>query len=77
MVLVGAIGFCGYGVIAVMSTDPLWFLGGASVPDPERIAIRVDGEETVLTAGSPGYDLIVEATRRCPSSETWRLSRQV
>jgi len=67
LVLVGAIGFFGYGVIAVMSTDPLWFLGGATVADPERIAIRVDGEETVLTAGSPGYDLIVEATREALS----------
>ena len=61
-ILVGAIGFCGYGIITVMSTDPLWFLGDASVPDPERIVIRIDGEETVLTADSPGYDLIVEAT---------------
>ncbi|MFQ6101137.1 MAG: hypothetical protein ACE5OS_07865 [Anaerolineae bacterium] len=67
LALAGAIGFCGYGEIAVTSQDPLWFLGGASVPDPERIVIRVGGEETILTASSPGYDLIVEAAREALS----------
>jgi hypothetical protein len=50
-----------------MSIDPLWFVGGAWVPDPERIVIRVDGEETVLTAASPGYDLITDAAREAMS----------
>jgi len=67
LAIVGAIGFFVYGVIAMMSEDPLWFLGGATVPDPERIVIRVEGEETILTANLPGYDLIVEATREALS----------
>ena len=67
LVIVGAIGFFAYGVIATMSEDPLWFLGGATVPDPERIVIRVNGQETLLTASSPSYDTIIEATREALS----------
>ena len=67
LAIAGAIGFFVYGVIAMMSEDPLWFLGGATVPDPERIVIRIDGEETILTANSPGYDLIIEAMREAMS----------
>jgi len=63
----GAIGFFAYGVIAMMSEDPLWFLGGVTMTDPERIVIRVDGQETVLTAGSPGYDLLVDASKEALS----------
>jgi len=54
-------------VIAMMSEDPLWFLGGVTMTDPERIVIRVDGQETVLTAGSLSYDLIIEAMREAMS----------
>ena len=67
LTLVGVIGLFAYAVIAAMSSDPLWFLGGASVPDPERIVVRVDGQEAVLTAASPGYELIVEAAREALS----------
>ena len=63
LTIAGAIGVFVYGVIAMMSEDALWFLGGATVPDPERIVIRVNGQETLLTAGSPSYDLILKATR--------------
>ena len=63
LVIFGVIGFFAYGVISTMSEDPLWFLGGATVPDPERIVIRVNGQETLLTAGSPGYDLIIEGLK--------------
>ncbi|MCK4962249.1 MAG: hypothetical protein KAS19_07175 [Anaerolineales bacterium] len=51
----------------MMSEDPLWFLGGVTMTDPERIVIRVDGQETVLTAGSPGYDLLVDASKEALS----------
>ena len=68
LIIVGTIGFCACSVIAAMSEDLLWFLGGASVPDPERIVIRVDSEETVLTADSPGYALMVEAIREALSA---------
>lgn len=67
LTLIGVIGFCGYAVIALMSYDPLWFLGWTSVPHPERIVIRTDGGETVLTADSPGYDLMVGAVRKALS----------
>lgn len=57
-----------------MSHDPLWFLSRAAVPDPQRIVIRVDGEETVLTASEPEYDVVLEATRRALSAfENWGL----
>lgn len=68
LVVIGVIGLCGYGTVAGMSQDPLWFQGGASVPDPKRIVLRVEGQETVLVASSPGYDLIVGATRRAMSA---------
>jgi hypothetical protein len=67
LVLVGTVTLCIYGVLAAMSVDLLWFRGGALVPDPARIVIRVDGEETVLTAGSAGYDTVVRATREALS----------
>lgn len=67
LAICGAIGFFAYGVIAMMSEDPLWFLGGVTMTDPERIVIRVDGQETVLTAGSPGYDLLVDASKEALS----------
>jgi hypothetical protein len=63
LVIFGAIGVFAYGVISTMSEDLLWFLGGATVPDPERIVLRVNGQETLLTAGSPGYDLIIEGLK--------------
>ena len=67
LAICGAIGFFAYGVIAMMSEDPLWFLGGVTMTDPERIVIRVDGQETVLTAGSPGYDLLIDASKEALS----------
>ena len=67
LTIAGAIGLFAYGVIAMMSEDPLWFLGGATVPDPERIVIRVNGQETLLTVNSPSYDLIIEAMREAMS----------
>jgi hypothetical protein len=57
-------------------------LNGAAVPDPERIVVRVDDEEIVLTVGSPGYNLTVEATRKALSSfdnmppARWRWKKQ-
>jgi len=63
LLLVAAIGACAYSVIAMMSLDALWFLGGTAVPDPEQIVLRVDGEETVWRAGAPEYDRVLEATR--------------
>lgn len=66
--ILGTIVVFGYGVITLMSEDPLWFLSRAEIPDPERIVIRVDGVETVLTTPSAGYDLIVEASRKALSS---------
>jgi len=57
-----------YGAVAAVSGDPLWFLGGTSMPDPERIVIRVDGVETVLTKNSPGYAMLAKATRKALSS---------
>ena len=67
LTIAGAIGLFVYGVIAMMSEDPLWFLGGATVPEPERIVIRVNGQETLLTVNSPSYDLIIEAMREAMS----------
>lgn len=57
-----------YGTVAAVSGDPLWFLGGATFPDPERIVIRVEGVETVLTRNSPGYEIMAKATRKALSS---------
>jgi len=67
LILIGAIGLCGCSVIAAMSQDPIWFLGWASMPDPQRIVVRVGGDETVLTADSSGYELMVEAVREALS----------
>ncbi len=63
LVFVGIFGLIGYGVIAAISGDALWFLGGASLPNPSRIVIRVEGEETVLTSNSPGYEIVAGATK--------------
>jgi hypothetical protein len=68
LVVLGSILFFAYGVIALISQDPFWFLTRAAVPDPERIVIRVDGMETVLNAATPGYGQIVEATREALSA---------
>lgn len=68
LVIVGVVGFFACGTVTLLSQDPLWFLSRAVVPDPQRIVVRVDGEETVLTASAPGYDLIVEATRKAMSA---------
>ncbi len=62
------LGLIVYGVIAAVTGDMLWFRGGASVPDPSRIVIRVDGDETVLTRNSPGYDIMAGATKKALSS---------
>jgi hypothetical protein len=68
LVLVVIIGLLVYGVVAFVSEDALWFLGGASLPDPQRIVVRVEGEETVLTANSPGYEIVARATKKALSS---------
>jgi hypothetical protein len=68
LIFVVVIGLLVYGVVAAISGDLMWFLGRASLPNPERIVIRVDGEETVLTPYSPGYDLMVKATKNALSS---------
>jgi hypothetical protein len=57
-----------YGVIALMSEDSLWFLGRTYLPYPRRIVVRVEGEESVLTTSSPGYELLTEATDKAMSS---------
>jgi hypothetical protein len=66
-VILGAIGLFSYGTVALLSQDPLWFLSRAEIPDPQRIVIRVDGEETVLTPSAADYDLIVGAMREALS----------
>ncbi len=66
--LIAVIGFCGYGLVALLSADPLWFLGRASLPDPQRIVVRVDGQETILEPGEAGYDLIVDGARQAMSA---------
>jgi len=57
-----------YGAVAAVSGDPLWFLGKASLPDPVRIVIRVEGQETVLTRNSPGYEIMAKASKKALSS---------
>jgi hypothetical protein len=52
-----------YGIIAALSEDLLWFQGGTVLPHPARIVIRVDGQTTILSRGSPGYDAMVQAAR--------------
>ena len=68
LVFAGTIGLLLYGVVALLSEDPLWFLGRAALSDPQRIVVRVDGEETLLTSFSPGYDVLFEATEKALSS---------
>jgi hypothetical protein len=61
-----------YSTLTILSQDPLWFLNRAVVPDPERIIIRVDGEETVITPSAPDYAPLVYATREALSKfENW------
>jgi hypothetical protein len=67
LVVIGVFALCAYSAVAGMSNDLLWFRGGTLMPDPARIAIRVDGAETLLTANSSGYDLLVRATRQALS----------
>lgn len=67
IVVLGAIALFMYGTVALLSQDPRWFLSRAELPDPQRIVIRVDGEETVLTADAPDYDPLVAATREALS----------
>jgi hypothetical protein len=68
LIVVFVIGVLVYGVITAVTGDPKWFLGGVSMPDPQRIVIRVDGEETVLTSNSIGYEIMVKATKKSLSS---------
>jgi hypothetical protein len=68
LVIAGTIGLLFYGVVALLSEDPLWFLGRAVLPAPRRIIIRVNGEEDVLTPSSPGYDLLVAAAGQAMSA---------
>ena len=63
LVVLGSILLFGYGVVALLSQDALWFLSRVDLPDAQRIIIRVDGDETVLTPGSAGFDEILEAAR--------------
>jgi hypothetical protein len=63
LTIAGSVALCLYGWMAAISEDLLWFRGGASVPDPNRVVIWFDGQETVLTPGSPGYEVIVSAVR--------------
>ncbi len=68
IVFMAVIGLLVWGAVAAISGDPKWFLGGASLPDPKRIVIRVEGEEAVLTRNSPGYGIVVKATKKALSS---------
>jgi hypothetical protein len=68
LVFAAIFGLLVYGVVAAISGDTLWFLGRATLADPEQIVIRVEGEETIITANSPGYDLLNKATRKALSS---------
>jgi len=73
-VILGMIVLFAYGTVGLISQDPLWFLSTATVPDPRRIVIRVDGEETLLVASAPGYDSLVKATREGLSAfKSWGL----
>lgn len=68
LIFVATIGLLVYGVITAISGDALWFLGGTSLSDPQRIVIRVAGVETVLTSNSPGYEILAKATRKALAS---------
>jgi len=63
LVVLGAILIFSYGTVALISQDSLWFLTRVDLPDAQRIVIRVDGDETLLTPSSAGYDEILAATR--------------
>jgi hypothetical protein len=68
----GSIFLFAYLTIALISQDPLWFLGRAVVPDPLQILIRVDGQEIVLTSSSVEYAELVSGVRASLSSfENW------
>ena len=72
VVILGSVVLFSYGTIALLSHNPRWFLSKASVPDPRRIVIRVDGEETLLVASTRGYDSVVEAIRQGVSAfKSW------
>jgi hypothetical protein len=74
LVVLGTIIVFSYSVIALLSQDPVWFLSRAALPDPERIVIRVDGQETRLGPSTPDYDVIVGATRKGLSAfKSWGL----
>ena len=66
-VVLGAIALFVYGTVALLSQDAKWFLSRADVPDPERIVIRVDGDETVLTPASADYGPLLAATKEALS----------
>lgn len=51
---------------ALSTEDPLWFWPSFS-QEPERIVIHHAGQETVLTAGSPGYTELTQAINSCLS----------
>jgi hypothetical protein len=68
LIFVGVVVLLVYGAVAAVSGDMLWFLGGASLPNPERIVIRIEGQETMLTRNSPGYDIMTKATKKALSS---------
>jgi hypothetical protein len=68
LIIAGAIGLLFYGVVALISEDPLWFLGRAELPAPRHIVIRVNGEDDVLTPSSPGYDALVAAAGQAMSA---------
>jgi hypothetical protein len=67
LVVFGGILVSAYVTVALLSHDPRWFLGRAELPDPRRIVVRVDGQETELTADAPGYSLLLAATREALS----------
>ncbi len=70
LVVFGAIVLFIYGVVALLSQDPRWFRSRVEMADPERIVIRVDGEETELTSTAPDYALILSAARQALSGFT-------
>lgn len=74
LVVFGGILVFAYGTVALLSQDPLWFAGGVDMRGPQRVVIRVDGEETVLTPDAADYGPIVGAARESLSGfRTWAL----
>ena len=74
VVVFGAILVFAYGTVALLSQDPLWFRGGVEMSNPERVIIRVDGTEYVLTSGEADYGPIVAAARESLSGfKAWAL----